>query len=220
VSRWLARLSRRLPLRRLHEDEGGQAMIEFVLVFPVQLLLSLSILQFAFLAKAHIVVEQAAFMAARAAAVADVPGAPADPNEAARRVAARTLVVLTSGAPPPTGGGTQATPMRWTGQGGGHEVSQARLQEAFGFQQLDVIPYKDDGYLCCALTYDYVLTIPVANHMFAQAQVGFDYFNGNFNDASRERGETVYRIRRVAFVSTPWTKKSAGGTGAVNPTGQ
>ena len=45
-------------LRRLHDDDSGQAMVEFVLVFPVQLLLSLLILQFCFVAHAHLVVEQ------------------------------------------------------------------------------------------------------------------------------------------------------------------
>ena len=59
-------------------------MVEFGLVFPVQLLLTLAIIQFAYLAHAHMVVSQAAFQAARAGAVADVGVAPADRREAIR----------------------------------------------------------------------------------------------------------------------------------------
>lgn len=208
-------------LRRLHHDESGQAMVEFVLVFPVQLLLSLLILQFCFVAHAHLVVQQAAFLGARAGAVADVGENKswtdegtwtADGRKAARRVAARTVGVLTSGGTPFTPGGVDADDqkaMRWhDGSGGGSEFSDPRVQEAFAhLEEVKFMPYPREGYVGCSVTYDYVMFIPVANHVLARAQMVFNIGgSGTYNEASEKRQRTCYRIRRVSFIPTPWTR--------------
>lgn len=205
-------------IRRLHEhlrrlardDESGQAMTEFVLVFPIQLLLTLTILQFAFIAHAHIVVSQAAFMGARAAAVADMT--PVNQQDAARRVVARTVGLLTSGEEPdrptnpnPPGGGE----LVWYAQGGQRITYGAtRQREAYGhLQQVTVHAYPAEGYLACEVEYDYVMTIPVANHFFARPGSGFWFGSRQPGNAeSQARGQTVFRVHRVGFCSTPWTR--------------
>jgi hypothetical protein len=231
------------PLKRLaqalHRDESGAAMVEFVLVFPIQLFLSLAILQFAFVAKAHIIVEQAAFAGARAGAVADcaLPGGHTDVagwrslgKQAAERAAARLLGVVTSGdagaattiangnpgtGTPGTGTGnaptTNAQPIEWTaGDGSRRGYSANRVQEAFGHLGVDFQPYPQDGYVACEITYDYTMMIPVANHFFARAQKVF--WGGPVTAAdyagtpSQQRGVTVFRIKRVSFIPTPWTR--------------
>lgn len=209
-------------LGRLRRDESGQAMVEFVLVFPIQLVLSLCVLQFAFIAHAHLVVEQAAFMGARAAAVADagVPRGFDDEGawraagvKVAKRVAARTCAVLTS-AEAPSGGATidadDRAAMRWFGEGGGTQFSDARVQEAFKHIDVEVLPEGREGYVGCQVTFDYVMMIPVANHIFAQAQMKFGLGTIGEGDAydapSLERGRTCFRVRQVSFISTPWTR--------------
>lgn len=138
-------------MRELSRDtESGAATVEFVLIFPIQLMLTLMIIQFAFISHAQIVVTQAAFMGARAAAVADgyapgnAPGGAAGNirQAAALRVVARTVGVLTSGEPP-DGAFTQpavltGSPLRtqtrlsWPGDDqGGRALSTAREQEAY-----------------------------------------------------------------------------------------
>lgn len=209
-------------LRRLRRDESGQAMVEFVLVFPIQLVLSLCVLQFAFIAHAHLVVEQAAFMGARAASVADA-GVPrgfddegawrAAGAKVAKRVAARTCAVLTSAqapASPATVDAEDRSAMRWFGEGGGHELDDVRIQEAFKHIDVQVLPHASDGYVGCQVTYDYVMVIPVANHIFAQAQMKFGLGTigegDAYNDVSQERQRTCFRVRQVSFISTPWTR--------------
>jgi hypothetical protein len=58
-------------LPRLHTQTGGQAMTEFIIVFPVLFLMFLVIIQTALLMTARQVVEYAAFSAARSAIVYD-----------------------------------------------------------------------------------------------------------------------------------------------------
>jgi Flp pilus assembly protein TadG len=213
-------------LRNLHRDESGQAMVEFVLVFPVQLVLSLLILQFCFVAHAHLVVQQAAFLGARAGAVADagkertgfstqeeIDSWAAEGKKAARRVAGRTVGVLTSGGAPTTPDGADdddRKAMRWhNANGGGNEFNANRVKEAFAhLEEVKFIPYPQDGYVACSVTYDYLMFIPVANHILAKTQMIFGLgTQGTYNEASQKRGVTCYRINRVSFIATPWTRE-------------
>ncbi|MBX3471297.1 MAG: pilus assembly protein [Planctomycetes bacterium] len=208
--------------RRLHEDEGGQAMVEFVLVFPIQLLLTLCVIQFAFIAHAHLVVEQAAFLGARAGAVADVgqggftdEGAwRAAGTKAARRVAARTCAVLTSSmgvSDAPLLDQDDRAAMRWSSaEGGSVGFSDVRVQEAFKHLDVKFTPRPQQGYVACEVTYDYTMMIPVANHLFARTQIVFQLNLGGQGNAygapSQERQRTVYRVRQASFIPTPWTR--------------
>ncbi len=222
-------LLRRLfaPARRLHEDEHGQAMIEFVLVFPIQLLLTLCILQYAYLAHAQLVVGHAAFMGARAAAVADdnlMEGM--TQQDACRREVARICAQLTSGDA--TGGAPGTVPpngeLKWQAEGGGYEVKGPYAAEAYSLLEDPIVyPEKQDGYVSVDITFNYVMTIPVANHLFARFSRragggggggGDEFFfgtQGAYNAATIKYGSTVFPIRRAGFISTPWTKPVGGG---------
>ena len=66
-----------MRLRRKHD--GGQALVEFVLLFPLVLVVILFVVEFGFALHAHITVNSAAREAARHAAVARLPSFPATP---------------------------------------------------------------------------------------------------------------------------------------------
>lgn len=214
MSAWLARL------RELGRDsESGAATTEFVLVFPIQLFLTLMVIQFAFIVHAHLVVSQAAFMGARAAAVADGMSdgsGPAVQRAAAMREVARTLAVLSSGEAPETPATlpTELPDMRlrWpSGDGQRVGFNEDREQEAYGHLQpngvtiLDLTADPQHGYVSCEVQYDYVMFIPVANHAFART--GGFVFGGDdpYTAESQARKRTVFRVHRVGFVPTPWT---------------
>ena len=57
--------------RRRARDDRGQAIVEYAIVFPLQLMLTLAVIQLAHLFIAKQIVEYAAFCAARSALVAD-----------------------------------------------------------------------------------------------------------------------------------------------------
>lgn len=183
----------RSHLQQLAKDsESGQAMVEFVIVFPMQIFLTLVIIQFAYIAHAHIVVSQAAFLGARSAAVSDMQGLTYD--QAGRRAAARTCALLTSG-----GGGVSGVippkgELDWTNKDGRYGFDPARQREAYGL--LTTKTRNDDGYVVCDVTFDYIMEIPIGNHLFAP-----------FSDSPGAKGFTTFRVHRVGFVATPWAKQ-------------
>src|SRR5437588_7738655 len=64
----------RRAARRLHdEQEAGVAMTEFAIAFPFQFFATLALMQFSLLMIGHVLTQHAAFAAARAGLVADVP---------------------------------------------------------------------------------------------------------------------------------------------------
>ena len=192
----------RRALRALFkDDESGQAMVEFVLVFPLQIWVTLAIIQFAFLMHAHVVVQQAAFLGARAAAVAETMPKAGTPQQAARRMVARQVAVIT------TADGHTFTPitppqaherLRWQTGAKDREFGAARQSQAYSLlKQVSVDSSTSrQGYLTCEVKYDYLLGIPVANHLFTK----FDR-SGSRN----EHKLTTFRIHRVGFMATPWT---------------
>ncbi len=199
------------------DDESGQAMVEFVLVFPVQLFFTLAVIQFAMIAHAYIVVGQAAFMGARAAAVSDAMGDPANPNDitptdAATRIAARTVGTLTTGGGDVSytaAGGTilNDTSQRgynalvWTARGSSYGYSTNRQEEAYQILRVRADTYPNRGYVACEVKLDYILQIPVAGHLFATLGAASD----SRAIARDGRALTSFRIQRVGFVATPWT---------------
>ena len=192
------------------DSESGAAMVEFVMVFPFQLVLTLAILQFAFIAHAHIVTYQAAAMGARAAVVADGMEGYSQ-RDAALRVVARTVATLASGETRTPGTPTAGGRLEWTSQGGKHGFSDAQQAETYGHLRVDINPpnpqtQSQRGYLACDVHYDYVMWIPVANHIFAGG-MGFWWGNGAGYDAvSQTRRMTVFRVHRVGFAAIPWAE--------------
>ncbi|RMG10449.1 MAG: pilus assembly protein [Planctomycetota bacterium] len=180
------------------EAESGQVMVEFALVFPVQLFLTLCVIQFAFLAHATLVVNQAAFLGARAGAVAI-----ADPRvsvpEAGRREAARHVALLTSGDPAFSAGAVPAQgALEWNSRAGRYGYSAERQREAYALLQTTT-ERRPAGHVVCDVTYDYVMTVPVANHAFA-------VFGGGGRNVGGIRW-TTFRVHRVGFIAAPWTRE-------------
>ncbi|MCA8921605.1 MAG: pilus assembly protein [Planctomycetes bacterium] len=208
-------------MKELDRDrESGAAMIEFVIVFPIQLTLTLLIMQFALLAHAHTVVQQAAFMGARAAAVSDgFDSAGAVPELAARRIAARTLVVLTNSdgakAPNvPAGSADVPTDLQWSGKSA--PFSAGRTNQAYTHLNVEVA--HSQHLVRCLVEYDYVMTIPVANRILSRKLFtnGFLFLmSGDFNDASIQRTRPCYRIQRIGYIPTPWTENGLTGATTV-----
>jgi len=201
VTAWI-----RNELARLARDtESGQAMVEFVLVFPVQLFLTLAIIQYAFLCHAQTVVGQAAFLGARAAAVSDGMEN-VSPIQAAERVAARTVGVLTSGVDGPGRGDAVKDRLRWRAGNKPYGYSRAREEEAYTLLSVSLHPGGDpeaagQGYVACEVRYDYLLQVPVANHFFAKV-------GSSTPRTSNGKDWTTFTIRRVGFVATPWWGKA------------
>lgn len=79
-------------LQRLWRDESGSIMLESAVVFPVQMFLTLSIVQIAFVLAALNVVNYAAFQAARTAAVTMHSGVIDDDGRRRARHAAMIVV--------------------------------------------------------------------------------------------------------------------------------
>jgi Flp pilus assembly protein TadG len=178
-------------LRRLNEDsESGQAMVEFVLVFPMQLLLTVGIIQFAFIAHAYMVVGQAAFMGARAAAVADVNGM--SPQAAAKRQVARTVALLTTGSAGVAGGTIPADgKLEWTASVGRYGFNDDRAREAYRLLNTIGIDDGDGEYWSCDVTFNYVVLVPMV------IPIG----SGMLEPGT---GRPTFRIQRVGYVATPW----------------
>lgn len=193
----------RAQLRRLaEENESGQALVEFVIVFPVQLFLTLAILQFALIMNAHVVVQQAAFLGARAAAVSDTMTS-VTPKQAADRIVARQLAVLTSGDKDVKGRTVPSNgKLEWEMKGKKrYGFTEGRAEEAYSMLEMpDIHDLRDkEGYLSCYVEYNYVLTIPVANSFFAMS-------TPRNRTASNKKKLKVFVVRRTGFVATPWTQ--------------
>lgn len=204
-------------VRELSEDvESGAATTEFVIIFPIQLLLTLLVIQFAFLVHATLVVDQAAFMGARAVAVADGMSDQVTPDvlkAAATREVARTLLVLTNLNPPEVEGTPPTalpdTQLSWSSPN--YTIDAARQSHAYSY--LSEAPGGGGGgvkvtvnsdHVVCDVTYDYEMFIPVANHAFATMSFIFGS-EGTYSGPSQARKRTVFRIQRVGFIPTPWT---------------
>jgi len=56
----------RCPFQQLHRRQEGQTLVEFAIAFPIQILITLGIMQLAMIFVAKQVVNYAAFIAARA----------------------------------------------------------------------------------------------------------------------------------------------------------
>ncbi|MGE0706459.1 MAG: TadE/TadG family type IV pilus assembly protein [Planctomycetota bacterium] len=193
-------------LRRLHRGEEGAALVEFALIFPLQLMLTLTIIQFALVLYAHIVVYQAACLGARAAAVGDLmDDVGKSPQAAAHRVVARQVAVLTPVAPAGSFNGGQVPQggaLRWRANGGTYGYSDQRQQEVYALLR-NVNVSRDsaaggDGVFACDVEFDYVMIIPVGGQAIAS-------FSNLVLQASQRNGDfATFPVHRVGFFIAPW----------------
>jgi hypothetical protein len=205
----------RRAARRLHEEqESGVAMTEFAIAFPLQFFATLAIMQFALLMVGHVLTEHAAFAAARAALVADVPGEGSTnatqqqmKNQQQAEAKRAACYIVMAVCPSNTEFGS-APPPNAIQFNGGDDSSAA----AYKLTNDNIVTTNaDDNYVGAYLEFDFPLVIPVVNHWFAKLQGGtpgeFWYgpnTTGGYNAASNAHQFTCYRIFKSAFVPKPW----------------
>ena len=172
----------------------GQVMVEFAIVFPLQLFLVAGIMQYSLIVVAHVMTNHAAFMAARAALVAD--------DVAALKELGVTLEASGGGSSPDALEQTYAEEAAWTviaTVAGSSGVSNASGNGVFMYPGLGGMPRRaaakkktevefveprDGDVITVRVTHDYELVIPVAGSFFAFPYRGF--FGGLFGGGTRD----------------------------------
>jgi hypothetical protein len=225
------------PVATARDRESGVALLEFAVVFPAQLFLTLAIMQLSLLIVGHVLVQHAAFAAARASLVQDVPPpgsgsgggggrVTSQMQTAAEHAAAVVLVPISppdsemQSAPGVLEGGTtrtfKATPtdLSWPTSGGGtFQINRQRGAYALSQVLLDEnIPngVSSPDYSAAQVSFDFPLVIPVVGRWFAQAGPYLLY--GVPSNARDVNGivNTVYPtllITKTAFVPRPWSRQ-------------
>jgi len=188
-------------------------MVEFVLIFPLQLTMTLAILQFALLQYATLVVQQAADLSARAAAVHDVMGPDSTTmprDDAALRMAARQCALLAPGIRARYNGGIGAGSFNANGYSvlpegkltwGGNGFSAGREAQAYGLLQKNgVYTTVTPGQVECVVTFDYLMSIPVG----AQFLIALN--DDAWDQTTARGGYTVWPIKRTGRFVAPWVR--------------
>jgi Flp pilus assembly protein TadG len=198
---WLKR-----TLKRLHdENDSGAAMTEFAIVFPAQFFVTLAIMQFGLILIGHLLIQHAAYSAARAALVGDIPtsGGTATNNaqEAAEKAATFVLAPI---APEDDEVRSSTNPQK------GFAVKLlSRTKGAWEHTKVTV-DTNNASYVSAIVDHDFRLAIPVVNHWFASRAAGFMAPAGGaaaYNAESQSRKITVLKIRKAGYVPRPWKVK-------------
>jgi len=161
-----------MPGKELRKDENGQAMVEFVVVFPVVFLLCLVIMQTFLLLTARQVVNYAAYCAARSAIVF----LPESGNSVAKKKAERAAIIACWSISPMKNFGTAEKfikPIEDMVEGAtginfelARRYNMARSNVSVNLKpaKLDAkTPHQD---VTAEVTYNYVMGIPIANRIF------------------------------------------------------
>jgi hypothetical protein len=208
----------RKAVRRLHdEEESGVAMTEFAIAFPLQFFITLALMQFSLLLVGHVLTQHAAFGAARAALVADVPlpgnltpnpnTMKAQQNQQAKRAACYILMVVC-----PRSNDGEWSKVATAAPGAIQFKDDDRSAVAYGLTNANMVTTgPDDDHVGALVEFDFPLQIPVVNHWFAKLQGGnpgrflYDTNVGTgYSAAANTRGRTVYRIQKSSFIPKPW----------------
>ena len=216
----MKRLMERLrkTARRMHaEQESGVAMTEFAIAFPLQFFLTLAVMQFSLLLIGHVLVEQAAFSAARAALVADVPpdGAAswnaAQVQNAKQVEAERAACFLLQPVCPPNSEvpGASADPTNAI-----KFMTDDRSAAAKALTRVQIVEdSQHPEFIGAYVEHDLVLIIPVVNHWFAKlggGNPGEFWYGPNtqgastYNAASQTHKITCYTLKHSAFLPRTW----------------
>lgn len=190
--------------RLILAEERGTAMVEFVLIFPVQFIFILGIMQLSLIYVGAIVVNQAASAAARAALVADLT--PETPQAAAER-AARLVCSAVAGTGGVGGGG-----------GAGEEIpGWGRLERwnASWWKTRVTGQFEDPHRVAVLVEHDFELVIPVINRLFA-AYWPEGWFGGGGRDRANQPTQRYgyvphITLRETGYAYRPWALDRSGG---------
>jgi len=158
--------------KKLRKDENGQAMVEFVVVFPVVFLLCLVIMQAFLLLSARQVVNYAAYCAARSAIVFF----PDSGNAEAKKKAERAAIIACWSISPMKGFGSTEKfikPIEDMVEGAtginfdlARRYNMARSNVSVNLKPAKLnakTPHQD---VTAEVTYHYVMGIPIVNRIF------------------------------------------------------
>lgn len=166
-------------------EESGQAMVEFVIIAPFQYVLIGAIIQFSLFNIAHIVVNHAAYKAARAALVADLhsDGPQIEAEEAA-------VFICSAIAGNEDAGGGQ--PIQF--QGASETLALPRSPGAKKKTRVSIAYNDNEKSISATVTHEYELIVPVVRYMF-------------FQDKSLSYSVPHATIQEVCYLPCPWTRK-------------
>lgn len=139
--------------------QSGQALVEAALTFPLHVLVVLGILQAGLLSVGKGLTEYAAFAAARAALAEPEPGAPRARRLDPRKAAAIALLPAAPAEPGMAGRLLRGIP------GAGILADPGRLAQARARTAVEVRRSKDG--VSARVTHDFPLVVPVVNRLFA-----------------------------------------------------
>jgi len=161
-----------MPGKELRKDENGQAMVEFVVVFPVVFLLCLVIMQTFLLLTARQMVNYAAYCAARSAIVIFPESGHTTAKEKAKRAA---VIACWSISPKKNFGAAESfiRPIEDIIEGAtgvnfdlGRRYNMANSNVSVNLKPAELnakTPHQD---VTVEVTYHYVMGIPIANRIF------------------------------------------------------
>ncbi|MDP7035487.1 MAG: TadE/TadG family type IV pilus assembly protein [Planctomycetota bacterium] len=155
---------------RLLREERGQAMAEFAIVFPIQLFVTLAIMQYSLLVMGRTVVEHAGHAAARCVLLKPQG---VYTNSDAERAAAFVCAPITGHSMGVVG--AAPTPVLLPGWG-------AQPKSRKSMRKTRVIILDDgsagSGQVRVRVEHDFQLVVPLANHFFAFPWKTFRYLGG------------------------------------------
>ncbi|RME81346.1 MAG: pilus assembly protein [Planctomycetota bacterium] len=174
-------------------SEKGQALVEFALVLPIQLLFILAIMQFSLMYIAKQMTEYAAFCAARAALVHEETGM--------RDVMAKQAARLALAPIHPRGSGDYTS-------------INSRLYEVMpGDNKLTVdLSHSDEKNIIAIVKYDYQMFIPGVNWLIAAPSKPSFYFYrdtssaGPDSPATQRHGYPHINVQGLCLLPKPWKK--------------
>lgn len=181
------------------DGEAGQAMVEFVIIFPLQLVVTVCLMQFALLVVGRIAIDHAAWCAARAALVACQPGGQ-DPQAEAERAAEEFLIPVSGRK------GAIHAPLQFPGWGSMDRSGAAQTKTRVTV--LNVANLKTADHVGVTVEHDFLLAVPIANMMFVFAEYRFVWFTGTTGNQWDSRAKTaLYDSPHIVLESSAWIPK-------------
>ena len=172
-------------LFRTPRNARGQVLVEYAIVFPIQLMLTLAIIQLAHIFVAKHVLEYASFCGARAALVGYS-------DEESKRAAVIPIARI-------AGSSGVLTPDTIEIPGWGTLANSGAAEEK---TSVDIIPAERDGtpVIQCEIIHQYELRVPIGN--FVAYKLG-DVFLG-LEDFKEIGGAPHLDIRATCSLAQPW----------------
>lgn len=192
--RWLPTLRRRVS----DDPEAGQAMVEFVIVFPVQLILTTFLMQLAFLIIGRTAVDHAAWCAARAALVSCQAGGE-DPEQEAERAAEQFLIPVAGRK------GGIGFPINYPGWGPMDRSTASKTKTRV--EVLNANNLRTADRVTVKIEHDYLLAVPIANGLWTIPGGHHVYFSSSGSYDKNYQKTLLYGAPHMVLGATRWIPK-------------